>query len=228
LLDALDRGYRGAEADIVREGTELLVSHDRRHARATRTLAGLYLERLRNRTRSCGYVLPDSTRFYLNIELKEADSAAFRLLLVELHAYEELFQSRDSALAPTVQITLVGWWPPLKQSGAAWPPYLRIHLPVSRDTRIPEDIDSARIGLISIDYGKALRWNGRGRIPRPATEVLARARALANALAVPLRVHHAPVQRDIFEWLLAEGVTIIGASDLDRARSLLLELAEQP
>ncbi|HEV8382197.1 MAG TPA: hypothetical protein VGQ29_11455 [Gemmatimonadales bacterium] len=228
MLDALDRGYRGAEADIVREGTELLVSHDRRHARATGTLAGLYLERLRNRTRSCGYVLPDSTRFYLNIELKEADSAAFRLLLAELRAYEELFQSRDSAPAPTVQITLVGWWPPVEPGRAAWPSYLRIHLPISRDTPIPEDIDSARIGLISIDYSKSLRWNGRGRIPQPATEVLARARALANALAVPLRVHHAPVQRDIFEWLLAEGVTMIGASDLDRARSLLLELAEQP
>jgi hypothetical protein len=41
---------------------------------------------------------------------------------------------------------------------------------------------------------------------------------------LPIRVHHAPVHQDVFKWLLAQGVTLIGVTDLDRARTVLLGL----
>jgi len=42
-------------------------------------------------------------------------------------------------------------------------------------------------------------------------------------MGVPLRVHHAPEDRRVYQWLLKEGVSLLGASDLDRTHSLLAD-----
>jgi hypothetical protein len=99
------------EADVFREGTELLVGHDRNELHESHTLVRLYLEPLRARIRDCGYVLPDSTSFLLNIEVKESDPDALRLLVGQLLGYDELFRPSASGSRPPVQVTLVGWWP---------------------------------------------------------------------------------------------------------------------
>ncbi|HEU4928553.1 MAG TPA: hypothetical protein VFU38_01885, partial [Candidatus Krumholzibacteria bacterium] len=83
LLGALDRGYVGAEVDLLRVAESLQVGHDRDELQATRTLSRLYLDPLRDRLRQCGFILADSTTFLLNVDLKESDDAAFRLLLDE-------------------------------------------------------------------------------------------------------------------------------------------------
>jgi len=59
-----------------------------------------------------------------------------------------------------------------------------------------------------------LRWSSRGA-------VLATARALAAAAGVPLRVHHAPVNARLYQWLRSEGVTLIGTTDLARTSEVL-------
>jgi len=69
------------------------------------------------------------------------------------------------------------------------------------------------VTLVTIDYGRALRGSGRGA-------VLATARALAAA-GVPLRVHHAPVNARLYQWLRSEGVTLIGTTDLARTSEVL-------
>ncbi len=106
LFDALAYGYRGAEADLVRVGTELFVGHGRGEIQGSRTLRRLYLEPLRQRQRACGHVLSDSIPFLLNIELKEADAAAFRLLVSQLLAYEEILQAPSPESPPSVRVTL--------------------------------------------------------------------------------------------------------------------------
>ena len=220
LLDAIELGFRGVEADLFRVGTELLVGHGRGELRPSRTLAQLYLEPLQRRKRSCGHVLPDSTPFLLNIELKDADSVAFRLLASELLVYEELFQAATPTSPPAVQVTLVGWWPK-SDSTASWPLFLKVHAPLDRDAGRGEPALRSRVALVSIDYGKAIRWPGQGPIPRGVRELLARARQHAASYGAPIRVHHVPQQQRIYAWLLSEGVTLIGAEDLRRTRALL-------
>lgn len=219
LLDALALGYRGVEADVFRVGQELLVGHNRDETQSRNTLARLYLAPLRDRARSCGYVLPDSTPFLLNIELKERDPTAFRLLVTLLRTYEDLFASTPR---PEVQVTLVGWWPDTVADSSEWPEYLGVQVPI--DGRTSGAQPPWPVGLVSVDYGKVLRWSGRGPISRAATEAMATARRVATSYGVPIRVHHAPAQRRIYEWLVAEGVTLIGSGDLIRDRELLLKL----
>ena len=59
-------------------------------------------------------------------------------------------------------------------------------------------------------------------------ETMAEARRVAMSYGVPIRVHHAPARRRIYERLVAEGVTLIGSGDLIRDRELLLIPSSQP
>ena len=220
LLDALALGYRGAEADVIRVGQELLVGHSRNETKAHATLARLYLDPLLSRSHSCGVILSDSTPFLLNIELKDRDPRAFDLLVALLARYEALF----AGTRPAATATLVGWWPDTVVGTSAWPRFLRVHVALGRPGQKPR----GRVGLISIDYGKVLRWPGRGPISPEANEAIVSARRAADSCGVPIRVHHAPARREVYTWLLSEGVTLIGAGNLDRDRALLLEIGAQP
>jgi len=217
LHDALALGYRGVEADVFRVGTELVVGHDRGALRGASTLSHLYLAPLRDRLHTCGYVLSDSTPLFLNIELKEADPVAFQYLLGQLREVEELLAARPTR-GPAVQVTLVGWWPSL--DSVAWPDYLRVQLAIEQLEHIPV-IDSARVGFVSVDYEKFVRWGGRGPVPKTAERLLGVARESAQSVAAPLRMHHVPLDAAIYKWLMSEGVTLIGASDLKRSRTIL-------
>jgi len=220
LLDALDLGYRGAEADVIRVGQELLVGHSRNETKTHSTLARLYLDPLLTRAHSCGFILSDSTPFLLNIELKDRDPRAFELLAALLARYEVLF----AGTRPAATAALVGWWPDTVVGTSTWPRFLQVHVVLGRPGQRPR----RRVGLISIDYGKVLRWPGRGPISPEAKEAIVSARRVADSCGVRIRVHHVPARREVYQWLLAEGVALIGASNLDRDRELLLEIGAQP
>lgn len=213
LLDALALGYRGVEADLFRVDTALGVGHDRKELRGARSFVQLYLAPLRTRLRECGYILPDSTAFLLDVELKENDPEAFRLLIDRLREYAELFAARRNGGAPPVRVALVGWWP-AAPARPPWPSYLGVQVIVDDRGRALGDTTGVPVALVTIDYGRALHGSGRGA-------VLATARALAAAAGVPLRVHHAPVNARVYHWLLSEGVTFIGTTELVRTSELL-------
>jgi hypothetical protein len=54
LLDALDHGFTGVEADIWLVNGKLLVAHEEAHIETERTLEALYLEPLRKRVSENG------------------------------------------------------------------------------------------------------------------------------------------------------------------------------
>lgn len=221
LLDALTLGFRGAEADVFRVGTDLVVGHDRGTLRPARTFSRLYLGPLRERQRICGHVLQDSTPFLLNVELKEADPVGFGYLLAQLHQFEELFRARAPGASAAVQVTLVGWWP--SPDSVSWPDYLRVQLAIEDQPARPAS-KGAPVGLVSLDYGKVIKWSGRGTVPAAAEQTLAAARELGSRGAVPVRVHHAPVDEVIYGWLLSRGITLIGTEASPAARSMILRI----
>jgi len=217
LQDALALGYRGVEADVFRVGTELVLGHDRGALHGASTLSRVYLAPLRDRLHTCGYVLTDSTPLFLNIELKEADPVAFQYLLDQLREFEELFAAQQTG-RPAVQVTLVGWWP--SPDSVPWPDYLRVQLAVEQREHIPV-MDGARVGFVSVDYEKSLRWRGVSDSASVAQMTITAARELARTLRKPLRVHHAPADLSVYTWLLWQGVTLVGTTDLKRSHAIL-------
>lgn len=211
LHDALEAGLRGVEVDLYRRGAELLVGHARHDTESGANLRTLYLDPLAARVARCGPVLRDGSPFLLTLELKERDPAAFRLLVALLSEY------RDALLTPgRIRPVLVGWWPPATDS-TVWPAGLGVQL-VWETRHTAASAGEPPIGMVSLDYSRTLRWNGRGTPPARATAVLAEARALADRLGVPLRVHQIPVRASAHRWLLADGVDLLGIKQVTDLR----------
>jgi len=222
LLDALELGYRGVEVDLFREGDALLVGHSRDELQSTRTLQTLYLDPMRERLRQCGRILGDSTSFLLNIELKENDEQAFALFRAAWLQYTDLFHDPGDGMEPPVRAVLVGWLPEPNDS-LRLAQLLGAQVIAARHNSPHIDLP---VRLVTIDYA-SLRLTGPGRVPSKRAAVLAEARMLASQYNAPIRVHHAPASRRVYQWLLAEGVTLIGTNDLARTRTLLTTMQPQ-
>lgn len=211
LSDAVAAGMRGVEADLFREGQDLLVGHGRNGLSPLATLERLYLIPLQTRWQRCGRLLPDGSPFLLNIELKENDPFAFNLLVRQLTTYRELLDQGS------VRVVLVGWWPSVS---AEWPVFLGVQLLLEDDPITGLATAGPPVGLVSVDYSRSLKWNGRGTPPRSAVLALERARAVATSLDVPLRVHQVPHNSAVYRWLLNHGVNLIGLKSLAEAAKL--------
>ncbi len=213
LVHAIALGYRGVEVDLFRAGSQLLVGHDRRSLRPSRALESLYLGPLERRLTRCGFLTNPEEEFLLNIELKEKDEQAFDLLVETLKPHESLWR------VGRMRVVLVGWWPSSPET--VWPSYLTAQLPIECGEGTPQVASRVAIGLISVDYSRCIKWNGRGTPPQRAQHVLARAVNRRRVLGVPLRVHQVPADSRIYAWLGEAGVDLIGVKGLETAAQLL-------
>lgn len=219
--DALRLGYAGVEVDIFRMGGTLVVGHERRSCTSDRTLDALYLEPMARRFEHCGFIIDEPQPFLFNVELKETDPAAFTLLLQTLAGYPAMFESK------TVSVVLVGWWPTPPRIGQPWPDYLGVQQRwESSRTELARARDHTR--LVSIDYAKSIRWNGRGSPPGRARQALEEARQRSHVLGVPLRVHQVPKDCRVYAWLLGSGADLLGIKDLSTETVKLRSLRHPP
>lgn len=224
LRDALDAGYRGAEADVYLVNGRLLVAHDREDVRADRTLEALYLDPLRALAAQ-GPILVDGSAFQLNIETKQPGREAYDALVAVLARYADILTVvRDGRVSPgPVRVVLVGWTPSLDEMAAEPVRYAAVHrhardLPPDH-ARDPADL----LAMVSVKYRQEFRWSGHGRPPAAFTEHLAE--LVATAHAVPgrtLRVFNVPRTEACYRALVAGGVDLVGTRTLGRSRKLLL------
>jgi hypothetical protein len=211
LVDAVEAGYAGVEADVYLVNGQLLVGHDAADLRRERTLRTLYFEPLRRLLESRGS-LCSGRPFLLNIETKQHDPAAFDSLL----ALEQQYR-RELGERWTVLIVHVGWVPP-EHLG------VNDNIVIQHRIRGPDDDPGTdgRIGLVSVRYGDLFRWKGRGEldpVSRHRLEEIAR-----RTHEVPgrrLRVYDAPSEVEVYRMLLKAGVDLIGVKDLGRGREVL-------
>jgi hypothetical protein len=220
LQEALALGYRGVEADYVAVAGELLVAHGRGDALRGRTLERLYLAQLRKRVRRCGWVQAPDQPFLLTIEHKERSRPGHRALRNLLSEYEDVLGS------PTrrgqVQVVLVGWHPPLRELALDSLPWIRVQARISRwGLSVPEG-DTALVGLVSLDYGKSLRWRGRGELTerdrRTLSHIATARRTLPGRL---VRAYNVPPTAEVYRLLLSSGVDLIGTKVLDETAAIL-------
>ena len=226
LYDALELGFRGVEADILLRGGELRVAHDASETRPGRSLEALYLRPLRAIVGQCGRVIPRSTPFLLNVELKERSPAGYDSLIALIERYNDLFETppADSA-GPPVEIILVGWYPPLADSTPdlghqVWRQQQITTLSSGSGTE-----STTAVRLVSLDYGKTIGWAGRGPPPERAAGWLARLRAAKGEGPGRLaRAYNVPIDPAVYRLLLEAGVDLIGTKRLLASRQLLLTL----
>ena len=208
LLDAVEAGYSGVEADYFLVSGRLLVGHDPNRLNWTRTLQTIYLEPLRDVARRQGPLCQPGRRFLLNIEAKQNSRAAFDSLQAVLSRYPDLFGSNG-----WVEVILVGWTPPIDSVGDA-----RIQYRVRRGAQIDSIPPDPRITLISVRYSDLIRYPDRSTRFERVMTALGRQRRVVPGRR--LRVYEVPYSSVVYQALLNAGVDLIGVKDLGRGRNI--------
>ena len=160
LLDALDHGFCGVEADIYLVDGKLLVAHDRKDLRLERTLQALYLDPLRERVvANGGHVFPKKTRFTLLIDIKSDANSTYKALAEVLTGYREILSDGEKERAVSVVISgnrakdLIA---------ASDPRYAGID---GRLDDLDSKLDKSLLPLISDRWGSHFKWDGEGEMP---------------------------------------------------------------
>ena len=213
LLDAVEAGYAGVEADYFLVRGRLLVGHDPDQLKRDRTLQSLYLEPLRDLARRQGPLCGSEKRFLLNIEAKQNSRPAFDSLQAVLSRYPDL-------LGPGgwVEVVLVGWTPPFDSLGDA-----RIQYRVERVRQIDSIPPDPRITLISVRYPDFVRYPDRSnRFHSVMAALVRQTRMVPNRR---LRMYDVPYSSVIYQALLKAGVDLIGVKDLGRGRNIFSRMS---
>jgi hypothetical protein len=219
-------GFRGVEADVVLRAGDLRVAHSAAEARPGRTLESLYLQPIRDLVQKCGRVLNPSTPFILNVELKERSRAAYDSLLALTDRYNDLLDPRPPASAAALEIILVGWSPRISDMSSSSERRLgRQHKISSRSAALPEEAASVR--LITLDYGKTIKWSGRGSRPQHAASWLDQVRRAKQAIPGRIaRAYNAPAHSAVYRLLFEGGIDLIGTEDLQATHRVLRQLGQ--
>jgi glycerophosphoryl diester phosphodiesterase len=220
LLDALDHGFCSVEADIFLVDGQLLVAHERSELTPERTLAGLYLDPLRERVRAGGgRVWPDGPPFTLLIDIKSEAEPTYRELHDLLAQYQEMLTTvRDGRLDQKAVTVII--------SGNR-PRELMLAQPIrfaGLDGRV-EDLNSTlpshALPLISDRWGKLFTWTGEGPMPADQRARLDQIVAGAHAAGRRVRFWATPERVALWRALDEAGVDLINTDDLAGLQAFL-------
>ncbi len=165
LEDALSHGFQSVEADIFLIDGQLLVAHDRHEVKPERTLQGLYLDPLKERSiKHSGQIYAKSKQsFYLLIDLKSEGEATYKALHQVLMQYEEMLtEFKDTQLERKAVTVIVSGNRP-KELLASLKPRL-----AGRDGRL-SDLETANPHFtpwISDNWRSHFKWRGTGEVPK--------------------------------------------------------------
>ncbi|GAB3253191.1 hypothetical protein GCM10027347_12840 [Larkinella harenae] len=162
---AYDQQFGSIEADVYARNGKLYVAHDSADVMPERTLEALYIKPMVEKTRANqGKIYADAPyKLQWLIDLKSPARLALPLLVQSLSAYPDVFGEKGP-----VTVVVSGAIPPPDQF-AQYPIWLQF------DGRpgvayTPEQL--AHIGLISQDFKRYTRWNGKGLIVKKERETI--------------------------------------------------------
>lgn len=220
LLDALNHGFCGVEADIYLVDGKLLVAHDRKDLRPERTLQALYLDPLRERAKANGgsvYPVKDKVRFTLLIDIKSDGKATYAALAEVLSDYSDLLSDADKERAVSV---VISGNRAKELITASSPRYAGID---GRLDDLDSDLDKRLLPLISDRWGSHFNWDGDGEMPEAEREKLRSIVAKAHAAGRRVRFWATPEKESVWRELRAAGVDLINTDDLGGLQEFLLK-----
>lgn len=213
LLDALDHGFCGVEADIYLVDGQLLVAHDHNQVKPARTLQALYLDPLRERVKqNGGRVFPNGPEFSLLIDLKSDWQTIYPVLRAVLTNYADVLTTFREGVKQTNAVTIVISGSRAKEMFAG------------ETTRhagydgLLTDLDSTEpatlIPWVSADWKKQFTWRGDGAMPEAEQKKLGEIVAKAHARGRRVRFWGAPDNENFWRAMRAADVDLINTDNL--------------
>ena len=213
LLDALDRGFCGVEADIWLVDGKLLVAHSAKEVKPERTLERLYLDPLRERVRANGgRVYRGGPPIVLLIDIKSEAAPTYAALHAVLKNYTELLTTfrGDAVETKAIHVIISGNRPRedmLAQS-------VRYSAYDGRSTDLEAAPPAAFVPWISENWQKLSQWKWEGEMPAEDRTMLKAYVARAHEQGKKVRLWNTPDRPDAWRMLTDCGVDIIGTDDL--------------
>jgi glycerophosphoryl diester phosphodiesterase len=214
LWDALAQGFMSVEADVHLINGELYVSHNSpKELKSALTLKELYLRPLREIvSRNEGKVYPKAEGvFYLMIDFKTSADATYEVLAAQLAQFPELQTN------PYVVIFISGNRPVETIRNASSPAALLDGRPEDLAKNIPTN----RMPVISENFNKVCRWNGKMPVPDAEFQKLKTLATQVHAQGKKLRLWATPDHPDAWKTLLEAGVDLINTDKLEELRKFL-------
>jgi hypothetical protein len=220
LLDALDHGFCGVEADIYLVDGKLLVAHDRDKVKPDRTLQALYLDPLRERVRqNNGRVYRGGPSVTLLIDVKSDAEKTYAVLREVLKEYVAMLTRFSPDKTETNAVTIVISGNRSRQIMTEE----RIRY-AAYDGRL-DDLTGANskhlIPLISDNWSRLFKWNGVGPMPEGEKATLVETVTKAHQQGRRVRFWATPDVSAVWNELLAAGVDLINTDDLAGLERLL-------
>jgi glycerophosphoryl diester phosphodiesterase len=224
LLDALDHGFCGIEADVYLVDGKLLVAHDRSKVTPNRTLELLYLDPLRDRVRQNGgrvypRVYPNGPVVTLLVDIKSDAESTYKVLKKVLQQYADILTIHEREISTTkaVHVIISGNRPRATMAMES----VRL---AGVDGRIPdlESGDSAAlIPLISDNWTQHFKWNGQGEFPDAEKQKLHRFVERAHSQQRKIRFWGTPDTPIFWKELYEAGVDLINTDNLAGLKKFL-------
>lgn len=213
LRDALDQSFASVEADIYLVDGQLLVAHDRWQLTPERTLAGLYLDPLRDRIKeNGGSVHGDSRPFTLLIDIKSDGETTYRALHQLLEKYSDILsKTTEGGAQPGPVTAIVSGNRAVDVIAGDVPRYVGIDGRFS-DLESPLSVDL--MPLISDNWNKHFRWRGDGEMPETERRKLADLVSKVHAKGRRIRLWAIPDKPALWEAMRVSGVDLINTDDL--------------
>jgi hypothetical protein len=219
LFDALDHGFTSVEADIFLVDGKLRVGHNRFALKPERTLESLYLAPLAERVhRNGGHVYPDTTRFFLLIDIKDDPRQTYPELQKLLARHADMLTTVEAGKARPGAITVVltGNRPQIANDKRVRYAGLDGRL-ADLDSHAPAHL----MPMISDNWTKQFDWNGSGPIPENERTKLREIVKKAHASGRVVRFWATPEDETVWRELRSAGVDLINTDELDRLAAFL-------
>jgi hypothetical protein len=226
LLDALDHGFCGVEADIHLVDGKLLVAHDRDKVSPERTLEALYLDPLRERAKANGgRVHPNGPDVMLLIDIKSGAEPTYAVLRVVLKGYAEILTEFSVNQTRTNAVTVVVSGNRPRETMAK-----EAHRYAAYDGRLADLGSTATPGfipLISDNWASHFQWRGTGPLADAEREKLRHLVRTAHREGRRFRFWGAPDTPEVWKEFYEAGVDLINTDNLAGLREFLLNQSKK-
>jgi hypothetical protein len=228
LLDALEHGFCGVEADIYLVEGKLLVAHDRKDLKPEHTLQKLYLDPLRERVEANkGHVHSQKKAdFTLLIDIKSDGEATYRALSKALAEYQEILtETRDGKTTTRAVTAIISGNRAKSAIISDNPRYAGID---GRLTDLDSNLDKHLLPLISDRWSSHFKWKGEGEMLADERQKLRDIVKKAHAAGRRVRFWATPEKVAVWRELLAADVDLINTDDLAGLREFLSRDSRSP